>query len=329
MNKGLLDMGRKKLTNEEIKQRIFELVEDEYTKLDDTYINSKAKFKIKHEKCGHEYEVSWNAFQKGKRCPKCAGLTKLTNEDIVKRIHDLVGNEYTKLDDTYINNQTKFLIRHNLCSHEYEVSWHKFHGGKRCPKCAGLTKLTNEDIVKRIHDLVGNEYTKLDNSYVNSLTKFKIKHNLCGHEYMVSWNIFQQGYRCPKCNQSKGEKFIEDYLTNKNIAFNTQKKFDDCRFKYPLPFDFAVLDDKKIIALIEFDGQQHFEPVKAWGGEENLKLTQLRDQIKNEYCKAHNIPLLRIRYDEDIEERLDKFLGLFFLYIKTKDVRKWQIQGRL
>lgn len=36
-----------------------------------------------------------------------------------------------------------------------------------------------------------------------------------------------------------------------------------------------------------------------------LKLRQKRDQIKNEYCKNNNIRLLRIKYNENISEKLN------------------------
>lgn len=63
--------------------------------------------------------------------------------------------------------------------------------------------------------------------------------------------------------------------------------------------DFAILDkSQNPKLLIEYDGEQHFKPVKGWGGEEGLKGVQLRDSIKNTYCKDHNIPLLRIPYTE-------------------------------
>ena len=305
--------GNIKLTNEEIVERMHELVDDEYCKLDDIYINANAKFPIKHNTCGNEYEVSWHNFQKGSRCPKCSGNIKLTNLDVIQRMYELVDDEYTKLNDIYVNADTKFPIKHNTCDHEYEVSWGNFQRGKRCPKCSGVMKLTNEDIVQRMIDLVSNEYSKLNDIYVNANTKFPIRHNICGHEYEVKWSNFQNGKRCPKCNQSKGEKFISDYLTNKHISFTTQVRFNDCRHKNTLPFDFGIVDsNKKIIALIEFDGEQHFKPSDFFGGEENLKQVQLRDSIKNQYCKDNNIPLLRIRYDEDIQEELDNFLGSLF-----------------
>lgn len=309
----------KKLTNEDIVQKIHGLVGDEYTKLDDVYKGNKIKFTIRHNTCGNEYEVSWTHFQNSRRCPKCKGKNikkklALTNSNIIERMYELVGDEYSKLDDIYINAQTKFSIKHNICGHEYEVCWNKFQIGKRCPKCMGNYRYKDSEITDIVFELTGGEYTKLG-KYVGAHSKFKIKHNTCGHEYEVAWTHFQQGKRCPKCNQSKGEKFISDYLANKHISFTTQVKFDDCKHERTLPFDFGIVDsNKKIIALIEFDGQQHFESVELWGGEEALALTQLRDQIKNQYCKENNIPLLRIKYNEDIQERLDNFLVSLFSY---------------
>lgn len=370
----------RKLTNEEIVKRMYELVGDEYSKLDNIYVNSQTKFDIRHNICGHVYKVTWGNLQSGNCCPKCSRKNspiKLTNEEIVERMYSLVNSEYSKLDDFYANNSTKFPIKHNTCGYEYEVEWNNFKNGKRCPhcfgskkyttkeineiieketngeykliseyknakskflilhkhcghkykttlsiiksghrcsKCSGNYRYTDEEMTAMISHMTDYEYTKVG-QYSNSIVKFLIRHNTCGHEYEVSWGNFKRGTRCPKCNQSKGEKFISDYLTNQNISFITQVRFDDCRSKYPLPFDFGIMNNKdKIIALIEFDGEQHFKlsrfstNVTQEQAEENLVLTQLRDQIKNQYCEDNNIPLLRIRYDEDIEEKLTKFL---------------------
>ena len=51
--------------------------------------------------------------------------------------------------------------------------------------------------------------------------------------------------------------------------------------------------------------------------EENLKSNQLRDKIKNEYCKNNNINLLRIRYDEDIKEKLTKYFQKYEIKEQT------------
>ena len=49
---------------------------------------------------------------------------------------------------------------------------------------------------------------------------------------------------------------------------------------------------------IEYDGKQHFEPIKHYGGDIAFAELKKRDEIKNEYCKANNITLLRIPYWE-------------------------------
>lgn len=60
---------------------------------------------------------------------------------------------------------------------------------------------------------------------------------------------------------------------------------------------------------IEYDGKQHYYPINFFGGEERLKKNIQRDEIKTNYCFVNNIRLLRIRYDENIIEALEKFLG--------------------
>lgn len=59
---------------------------------------------------------------------------------------------------------------------------------------------------------------------------------------------------------------------------------------------------------IEFDGIQHFKPVEFFGGEVGLEGVQRRDNIKTAYCKSKGIKLLRIRYDEDVEEKMNSIL---------------------
>jgi len=74
-----------------------------------------------------------------------------------------------------------------------------------------------------------------------------------------------------------------------------------------LPFDFYLSD---LNICIEYDGIQHFKPIDYFGGDTAFILLQTNDQIKNEYCIENNIKLIRIRYDENIEEKLSNILKL-------------------
>jgi hypothetical protein len=55
---------------------------------------------------------------------------------------------------------------------------------------------------------------------------------------------------------------------------------------------------------IEYQGQQHYEVVEAWGGKEGLKQRRARDRRTEQLCQEHSVELVEIRYDEEISEEL-------------------------
>jgi hypothetical protein len=142
----------------------------------------------------------------------------------------------------------------------------------------------------------------------------KSNHKRCQIE-ACSLQVIKAGY-CTKHNPdyiplgrlSRKAQVVMDYLLNIQLPFECEKRFPKCRNKLPLPFDFYI----PIYNLcIEYDGEQHVKPVKLWGGEKGLKLTQKRDGIKNKFCKDNNINLLRIQHTtkiKDIPQLINKAL---------------------
>ena len=146
--------------------------------------------------------------------------------------------------------------------------------------------------------------------YVNSQTKILHQCKLCDCKWNTVPNNILNGQGCPQCNISHGENDIKKYLNQHNISYISQYKFDNCRNKRPLPFDFYL---PKYNICIEYDGAQHFMPVDFAGkgmlwANKRFKQIQHNDQIKNIYCKENNIILLRIKYDENIDNVLRNFL---------------------
>ena len=90
-------------------------------------------------------------------------------------------------------------------------------------------------------------------------------------------------------------------MEKNNIKYVCEKKFENCKDISLLKFDFYLSEYN---LCIEYDGIQHFKSVKRFGGLEELKNVQQRDKIKTEYCKNNNIQLIRIKYDENVSERL-------------------------
>lgn len=68
-------------------------------------------------------------------------------------------------------------------------------------------KKTHKEYADEVFSLVGEEYSVIS-EYENSVTKVRIKHNKCGHDWFVLPNSFTStGSRCPKCAVSvRGKK---------------------------------------------------------------------------------------------------------------------------
>ena len=136
----------------------------------------------------------------------------------------------------------------------------------------------------------------------------------CGNftEVSVGNLMREHTLSCGCRHQSKWEMFIGDYLKSLKIIFQSQKRFSDCKNKKQtdtLPFDF-YLPEYNI--CIEYDGEHHFRPMEMWGGHEKFIIYQENDMIKNEYCKANNITLLRLPYTlskEDIKKEILNILS--------------------
>lgn len=101
---------------------------------------------------------------------------------------------------------------------------------------------------------------------------------------------------CGCASQSSGEIKITKLLEEADIEFEVQYRIKN--FNLCSPFDFAIFKDQKLLGLIEYDGEQHFKSVEFFGGEENFKLQQERDEKKNKWCEENNVRLIRIPYTE-------------------------------
>lgn len=89
---------------------------------------------------------------------------------------------------------------------------------------------------------------------------------------------------------SKGEQKIAKLLSKYGLKYIREKSFDDLLNERRLRYDFYV----EGLYLIEYDGKQHFIRDSGYGADlENIKM---RDKLKDDYALQHNIPLIRINY---------------------------------
>jgi uncharacterized CHY-type Zn-finger protein len=288
-------MGKK--THEQFVDEVKDLFGNDYTILG-IYKNTSTKILIKHNKCFYEWDVyPGNLLSGQSKCPKCSGKIRMTTESYKERIKELTNGEYEVLGE-YVQFHTKVKMMHVICGYSWESKPRDFIScNNRCPRCQKRERYTEEDFKKRVEEVSHGEIVPMD-KYKNNYTKINFKHLICGATFKESpTRIINELKDCPECNSpfSKGEKRIVNFLQEKGIYFETQCTFEDCKNVKLLRFDFAINYNNRI-SLIEFDGKQHFEPVEWFGGEDSFTGIQRRDQIKNEYCKNKDIPLLRIPY---------------------------------
>jgi very-short-patch-repair endonuclease len=215
------------------------------------------------------------------------------------------------------------------CNSSYEMTAYWRTNGGNCTYCSGQkVNHTNSlatarpELVKEWHPTKNGELTPHDVTPFTTKKAWWICLN-CSHEYHASISHRSHGTSCPRCNESKGEKKINEVLVLYDIQFDRQYKLDNCRKMLPLPFDFYL---NKLI-LVEFDGEQHFKLRKFSKDKKKMQESfagiKQRDQIKNSYCIENNIPLVRIPYWEydNVECILENVLGYYNL-LEKKNIDK-------
>ena len=244
---------------------------------------------------GHYCKINFGNFKnKNRRCSECYGNKKKTieyiKEELLKEGYKLLSTEYKNA-----NSEIEILCPQN---HHWITTWGKFQSKRRCPYCSG--KFNNYETIKeKIHS---EEGYKLLSTNCNQLRDYVEVECNKGHKYFTIVANFQQGKRCPYCNESKGEKKIAKYLKDINIIYIPQHKFNDCKFKQLLSFDFYLPNEN---IIIEYDGEFHYKMIMGY---EEFMNGKIRDTIKNIYCQQNNIKLIRIPYwdFDNIEKILDE-----------------------
>jgi len=166
------------------------------------YINSSTKLDCICSK-GHHGSITWNSWQRGRRCSKCAGNKKLTIE--------FVRSEFEKkgwvlTSKKYINSSSKLDY---ICpkGHSGTITWYNWQRGGGCVVCADLKKPTIGSIRSEFEE---DNYNLTSIVYVNAQQKLDY---ICpeGHHGSIRWVDWQRGVRCLTCsgNEKHTIKFIK------------------------------------------------------------------------------------------------------------------------
>lgn len=122
----------------------------------------------------------------------------------------------------------------------------------------------------------------------------------CGTEKSISRNDLKSGISvsCGCKSATSMEQIVRDYLDERGIKYEAQKKFDNLLGVggNNLSYDFAIYKNNQLIYLIECQGEQHYRPVGYFGGQKKFEIQQKHDALKKEYAKNNNMQLVEIKY---------------------------------
>ena len=267
------------------------------------YENSKKKVKIICPKHGVFEQIPRNHIHLKAGCQMCSKNCD-TIEEFINKCNVIHNNKYDYSLIIFYRKYKKIKIICPKHGQFEQYSYAHLDRKQGCPCCYKEQMFdTKIDFINKSNLKHHNKYDYSLVNYENSKKKVKIicpKHGM----FLQIPNDHIHGSGCSTCQESKGEKEVSRILDKMNIKYEREKRYKGCRYKNPLPFDFYL---PSYNLCIEYDGMQHFRLYQKFGGLSSLEKQIIKDNIKTQFCLDNNIKLLRIRYDENINEKL-KFL---------------------
>lgn len=300
----LLKEKMKKSNKEEFIKKAKQVHGDKYDYSKVNYINSQTKVCI----ISSEYGEFWqrpNDHLHGQenylyRNKKISEKLSMGKNIFIEKAESVHGNKYDYSKVGYINNRTKVCI---ICP-EHGEFWQTpdkhINRKQGCPIC-GRSKAnigninrnnkTAEEFTKRANIIHGYKYNYSKVNYINVTKKVCIICPEHGEFWQTPGSHIYAKCGCPKCSSTPVlEKDISDLLMCKNIKYIEQKTFSWLIGKSkPQRLDFYLPDCN---IAIECQGEQHFKPIKYFGGINKYNTIVSRDVNKYNLCKEHGIDII-------------------------------------
>jgi len=229
---------------------------------------------------------------------------------------------FVLIDTTYINNAHKMAWLDTVTGKTFVRSWAMLISGK-----TGAINVNNYGKEKRFFETykgLGYKLAMTHEEYLSAPTQsgnkiFHLVHPALDEPWDVKKGHFKllAETHLNDSGKSTGELIVETLLKENGINFEEQKKvYINKKLNI---FDFYLPDFN---TYIEYDGKQHFLPIKIWGGENGLKLRKMKDREKDLYVKSVGSEILRIPYTvNSIEEIAKAIKDKLNIPIRTAEVQ--------
>ena len=300
-------MSKKKISTEALIERFRNVFGGEYDYSKVEFVDWNTKICIVCPIHGDFWTLPSNHLHRS-GCPMCKGRkvrerNSLTQDEFVERSRKLHNDKYDYSKVNYVNNATKVCI---ICPIHGEF-WQrpmKHLKGNGCIYCrnemVGIRHgFTTEQFIRRAEKIHGKgtfDYSLVE--YVNTHVPVKIKCQK-GHVFEQKPCDHIHGSRCPICHESRGERYIVEYLERNDIEFQREYKIWPQQVLFGRKYFRADFYLPKRNTIIEFHGEQHYRAVPMWDNSaEKLEAQQDRDKRLRDYCKQNSITLIEIPFNK-------------------------------
>ena len=257
-----------------------------------TYCGSTNKIPFRCRKCGTVWLAKPGDILYGKGCPGCKN--KKSHNEFVEEMR-LINNSIDIIGK-YVKDNCKILCRCKECGYEwYQTPNNLLNKKCGCPVCAAKKRnngntLTHEEFLHKVEGKISPSI-EIIGKYEKSYKKVLCRCKKCGYEwYQFPGNILH-GNSCPSCTSSRLENLVKSILDENNIKYIEKVSSDTFPWIGKQHLDFYLPDNG---LAIECQGEQHFKPVKHFGGYNNFIDTIVRDKKKYDLCKSNGIKILYV-----------------------------------
>lgn len=281
-----------KLTNKQFIDKSNKIHNNKYDYSKSTYYSGNEKVYIICPTHGEFWQTPNMHYKNG--CSKCLidDKMKIKKQNFINECNLIHDKKYNYDNVNYNGMYDKINI---ICPEHGEfmqLPVNHLYNKQGCPKCNCEVNNENDFIKKSL--LVHNGKYKYDNVvYKTTNGKVNIICPIHG-EFSQTPHHHLKGSGCPICNESKLEKKVCDFLDKNNVNYERQKKFNWLGMQ---SLDFYLTDYN---IVIECQGEQHFKPVKYFGGNNRYIDTINRDLKKKILCENNK---LNIFYIYDLEHK--------------------------
>lgn len=288
--------GKSRKNVSEVLKSFFETHGDLYDYSLVNYFNGKTKVKIICLNHG-VFEQTPDMHIKGQGCPKCKfekiKKYRVDNNSFIEK-SNLKHNFFYNYDKVvYVNNKKSVIITCPIHG-DFEQIPFVHLDGSGCKKCVGRLSTNTEEFKNLSKQIHGDIYSYDKSIYKNSKTKLVITCPIHGDFEQIP-NTHLSGCGCPKCNLfgTVSENKLFENIKNEFKNFEVLNKFSP-KWLGKQHFDIYI---PKLKIAIEYQGGQHFKPIKFFGGEKEFEKIQKRDESKRKKCKMKKVKLLYFSYD--------------------------------